>query len=253
MQNFLALFFLGVLQGLTEFLPVSSSGHLVLFSKIFGIEESLFLSIFLHVATLLSIVVVFHKDVWQMLRHPFSKQTMNLVAATIPTCLIVLVIMPLVKQSFAGGLLPVCFAISASLLLLAEGLSKSKKLGELDTKTAVFMGIAQGFAVFPGISRSGTTISAGLIAGKNKEEVAKFSFLMSIPIVFLSLVMEIYEITVEGMEVNLPVGSTIFSFVAAFLVGIFAIKVMMRLTSKSNLKWFSFYLVIISLVSLFFV
>ncbi len=251
MNIFLALFLLGLIQGLTEFLPVSSSGHLVLFSKIFGVEESLFLSILLHIATLLSIVVVFHKDIWQLIRHPFSKQSIQIVVATIPTCIIVLCLMPLIKQSFMGGFLPFCFVLSAALLLASELLSKRAAKGAFGTKTAFFMGVMQGFAVFPGISRSGSTISAGLVCGSNKQEVAKFSFLMSIPIILLSLLMEIYEIATGALRVDIPILPTMLSFVTAFLVGIFAIKLMIRLTVKSNLKWFSLYLVIIAIVSLF--
>lgn len=250
MRYFLALFFLGLVQGLTEFLPVSSSGHLVLFSKLFGIEESLFLSILLHVATLFSIIVVFHKDIWHMIRHPFSNETMQIVVATIPTCLIVLVLMPVVKQSFAGGLLPICFFASAVLLFVSEKLSKINKQGEFDYKSALIMGIAQGFAVFPGLSRSGTTISAGLISGKKKDDVAKFSFLMSIPIVFLSLLMEIYEISTGAVVFEIEILPTIVAFLVAFVVGIFTIKLMIKLTVKSNLRFFSIYLVFISILSL---
>ncbi len=258
MNIFLALFFLGLIQGLTEFLPVSSSGHLVLFSKIFGLEESLFISIILHFATLLSIIVVFYKDIWQMIRHPLSKQTLLLVIATIPTCLIVLVLMPVVKMSFAGSALPFCFALSAMFLFLAEIMSKKSgqeqsEVKQLDYKTAFFMGVAQGFAVFPGISRSGTTISAGLLCGKDKSEIAKFSFLMSIPIIFLSLCMEIYEVATGVTQVQIEILPTLIAFVTAFVVGIFAIKIMMKLTAKSNLKWFSLYLIVIAIISLFVV
>ncbi len=250
-MQILALFFLGLVQGLTEFLPVSSSGHLVLFSKLFGIEESLFISILLHVATLLSIVVVFYKDIWQMIRHPFSKPAMMLVVATIPTCLIVLVLMPIIKSSFAGGALPICFIVSAVLLFVSENLSKKTYKQTLDYKSAIFMGIAQGFAVFPGISRSGSTISAGLLNGKNKEEVAKFSFLMSIPIILLSLLMEVYDVIKGGIVVNVSAIAITISFVTAFLVGIFAIKLMIKLTVKSSLKWFSLYLLCIAVATLF--
>ena len=251
MQSYLALFLLGLIQGLTEFLPVSSSGHLVLFSKIFGIEESLFLSIILHVATLFSIVVVFYKDVWNLIRHPFSKETMQLAVATIPTCIIVLILMPVIKQSFAGGLLPICFASTAVVLWISEMLS-SKKIGnKLDYKGQIFMGVAQGLAVFPGISRSGATISAGLLAGRNKSEVAKFSFIMSLPIIILSLVMEIFDISTTGIDLDFGTGPIILSFLTAFIVGIVALKVVLKLTEKSNLKWFSFYLILISIVSLF--
>ncbi len=251
MQTFLALFLLGLIQGLTEFLPVSSSGHLVLFSKLFGIEESLFLSILLHCATLLSIVVVFYKDVWNMIRHPLSKQTMQIAVATVPTCVIVLILMPIIKQSFAGGLLPICFLVSAILLFVAEILSKKRSVKRLDFKIAFIMGVAQGFAVFPGISRSGTTISAGLLAGSEKQEVSKFSFLMSIPIILLSLLMELYEVFVGGVSISLEVLPTILSFIAAFLIGVFAIKIMMKITANSNLKWFSLYLIVIAIVSFF--
>ena len=99
-MKILALFFLGLVQGLTEFLPVSSSGHLTLFSKLFGLEENLFVSILLHVATLLSILVFFRKDVLQIVLHPLSKETMLIVYATIPTCIIVLLFLPLLKMSF---------------------------------------------------------------------------------------------------------------------------------------------------------
>lgn len=251
MQTFLALFLLGLVQGLTEFLPVSSSGHLVLFSKILGFEESLFLSILLHVATLLSIFAVFYKDIFYMLRHPFSKETMRLVLATIPTCIIVLILMPIIKQSFAGFFLPVCFLISAVLLFVTGFVSKKTNGNELDFKTAFVMGIAQGFAVFPGISRSGSTICAGLLCKSDKSEVAKFSFLMSIPIILLSLVMEIYEACTGAIAINLDIFSTIFALITAFLVGIFAIKFMIKLTVKANLKWFSIYLFAVSILSFF--
>lgn len=109
MKIFLVLFLMGLVQGLTEFLPVSSSGHLVLLSEIFGVEESLFISILLHVATLLSILVVFWRDIWELIKHPLSENAMKLVVATIPTCIIVLFLMPVVKSSFGGEFLPFCF------------------------------------------------------------------------------------------------------------------------------------------------
>lgn len=250
-MEILALFFLGLVQGLTEFLPVSSSGHLVLFSQIFGIEEELFVSIILHCATLLSILIVFWKDVWQMISHPFSKQTMLIVVATIPTCLICLVLMPIIKLSFSGMVLPVCFLVSAILLMLSERSTKNKETTEISYKSAFWIGVAQGFAVFPGISRSGTTISAGLFAGNKKEEVAKFSFLMSIPIIILSLIMEIVEIAIGGVSIDVSVAGISLAFVTAFLVGIVAIKTMLKITKSAKLRYFSYYLILISIISLF--
>ena len=250
-MEILALFFLGLVQGLTEFLPVSSSGHLVLFSQIFGIEEELFVSIILRCATLLSILIVFWKDVWQMISHPFSKQTMLIVVATIPTCIICLVLMPIIKLSFSGMILPVCFLVSAILLLLSERSTKNKETTEISYKSAFWIGVAQGFAVFPGISRSGTTISAGLFAGNKKEEVAKFSFLMSIPIIILSLIMEIVEIAIGGVSIDVSAVGISLASVTAFLVGIVAIKTMLKITKSAKLRYFSYYLILISIISLF--
>lgn len=251
MSIFLVLFFMGLVQGLTEFLPVSSSGHLVLLANIFNVEESLFISILLHVATLLSICVVFYKDIFALLRHPFSKNTLMLVVATIPTCLIALVLMPFIKSSFGGSFLPVSFLITATILVITELFAKNTK--EFSYKTAIIMGIAQGFAVFPGISRSGATISAGLLSKGDKKECAKFSFLMSIPIILLSLIMEIYEGISGGINISYPISAIIISFIVAFLSGIFAIKFMMKLTEKGKLWWFSCYLLLLSLVTFFIV
>lgn len=251
MSIFLVLFFMGLVQGLTEFLPVSSSGHLVLLSNIFNVEESLFISILLHVATLLSICVVFYKDIYALLRHPFSKNTLMLVVATIPTCLIALVLMPFIKSSFGGSFLPVSFLITATILVITELFAKNTK--EFSYKTAIIMGIAQGFAVFPGISRSGSTICAGILSGGDKKECAKFSFLMSIPIILLSLIMEIYEGISGGINISYPISAIIISFIVAFLSGIFAIKFMMKLTEKGKLWWFSCYLLLLSLVTFYIV
>ena len=186
------LVILGIVQGLTEFLPISSSGHLVLLSEWFGISDSLFVSILLHLATFFSIVVVLRKEVFYFIRHPFSKETIRLAIATIPTCILALILMPLIDQSFEGIFLPFCFLISALLLMVTDLTTKRKSFplqSQLTNKNAFLMGIGQGLAIFPGISRSGTTICAGILSGAPKEECAKFSFLMSLPIILLSMAM----------------------------------------------------------------
>ena len=261
MPIFFALLILGLIQGLTEFLPVSSSGHLVLFSRIFGIEESLFVSIILHVATLLSIIVVFRKKIWYYLRHPFCDECKKLVVATIPTCLIVLILMPLINESFQGGFLPICFMLTA-LLLTATSLffTKNEKKASyikeeihsnISYMQAIIMGVFQGLAIFPGISRSGSTICGGIISGGNRESVAEFSFLMSIPIILLSLVKEIYELVLNNKVLSINIPGLIFSSLIAFIVGVFSIRFMIKLTKKVNFIWFSLYLIFISILSFF--
>ena len=241
------LIFLGILQGVSEFLPISSSGHLVLFSHIFKIDDSLFISIILHFATLLAIVFVFHKEIKDIILHPFCDEAMKIYLATIPTCLIVLVLMPLIGPSFEGKFLGVSFLISALLLFSVE--SFPKKNSQFNTKQAIIMGISQGFAIFPGISRSGTTISAGLLAGGDKEQCTKFSFLMSIPIIIMSTVLEVGKVVFGHGEISVNIIGTILSFIFAFVFGIISIKFMLKITKKSNLKWFSIYLILIAILS----
>lgn len=251
-MQILFLLILGILQGICEFLPISSSGHLVLFSNIFGITDSLFVSIVLHVATLLAILVVFKKEIFYIISHPFSKESMNIVIATIPTALIVLILMPIINQSFTGSFLAVSFLISSILLVAVEYYSKRHKQSkEFTYKNAIIMGIAQGLAVFPGISRSGTTISAGLFSGGDKGNCAKFSFLMSVPVIILSMILEIIKIFIYKETVSVNIVGIVGAFIFAFVIGILSIKLMIKLTSKLNFKWFSLYLLIISIITLF--
>lgn len=244
----LKLVVLGIVQGLTEFLPVSSSGHLVLLGNIFGISNSLFVSIILHSATLLSILIVLRKEVFYLVKRPFSDEMYRLVVATIPTCLIALVLMPLVSDAFGGAFLGGLFLVTALILASTKFVKSPGK--DLSYKHAVIMGIAQGLAVFPGLSRSGLTIGAGLWSGAKKEQVAKFSFLMSIPIIILSLILEIIKLCVFKETISVNVFGLVLAFITAFLVGIVAIKSMLKITQKS-FKLFSIYLIIIAILTLF--
>lgn len=249
-----ALIVLGVVQGLCEFLPISSSGHLVLLSRWFGLEDSLFVSIILHVATLLAVLVVMRKEVFFLVRNPFSKETMQLSVATITTCLIAIVLMPLISTSFEGEFLPWAFLITSCLLFVVELYSKKRliKEREFSFKHAIAIGVAQGLAIFPGISRSGATISAGLLSGAGREKSAKFSFLASVPIIVASLILEIVKIVVEGKKISVNPLGLIVSFLFAFVIGIATIKIMMKVTQRTNFKWFSLYLILMAIISLIF-
>lgn len=242
---------LGLIQGLTEFLPVSSSGHLVLFGKIFGINGDFVLfSVIMHVATLLAVIVYFYKDIWELIKHPFSKNAIKLYIATIPTVLIVLLFKGFIEDSFGGALLPFCFVFTAVLLIVSQILSK--KVGKPISKTgAICMGIAQGIAVIPGISRSGATICTGLILGHDRKECAKFSFLMSIPIIIASMAYELLGVFKGEVVELVGVFQIILGFIFAFIVGLLSIKLMMKVVENLKLYWFSAYLAIIAVVSFF--
>ena len=256
-MGFWSLVVLGIVQGVTEFLPVSSSGHLVLLSKLFGIEDSLFVSIVLHVATLLSVVIVLRKELWQIVKKPFGSQGRKLVVATLPTCLIVLLIYPFITNSFEGNALPFCFLVTAVLLFLTELFQKKSNsysqnsCRDINYKQALVMGIGQGFATFPGVSRSGTTVCFGIFAGAKREEVAKFSFLMSIPIILLSMALEIFQLVSSGGIVNVNIPGLILAFFFAFVIGLLSLKGMINLTAKLNFKWFALYLTALSIITLF--
>ncbi len=254
MSGFFSLIILGIVQGLTEFLPVSSSGHLVLLSKIFGISDSLFVSIILHVATLLSVVVALRKEVFQIVRHPFSKTSLSLAIATIPTCLIVLIFYPLLTESFEGAILPLCFFASGIILILTDFFIRKKAVtfsNEITFKQALVMGTVQGLATLPGISRSGSTICAGILAKGESQKVAKFSFLMSIPIIILSMGLEIVKLILTPTPPTVSIPGIICAFLLSFAVGLIAIKWMINLTQKVKFKWFGIYLILLAILTMF--
>ncbi len=251
---------LGLIQGLTEFLPVSSSGHLVLMYKLFGIEsDNLLLSILLHVATLLSIVVVYHRDIWQLIRHPFCKTNICLLFATIPTVVIVLIFNKFISASFGGSTLVFGFLITAIMLVVADYLSQkrnfvsqSNDITNVNIKwwQGVIIGIVQGIACVPGISRSGSTIGSALITGVDKKTATSFSFIMSIPVIIGSLIWEI--ISDGGIVLSVNVVGVVLGVVVAFVVGVLAIRFMQKLVAGSKLYYFSYYLMILTAIIVVF-
>lgn len=258
MTLFVALI-LGIVQGLTEFLPVSSSGHLTLLNKIFGIQgDFLLVTVLLHLATLFAVFYVFRKEIWELIKHPFSKDAVNLYIATIPTVIIVLLTKGLLEDAFASAkLLPYCFLITAILLFFTYLLSKKKKdqiqYRQLKKSSAFIMGVAQGLAVMPGISRSGSTICAGLLAGEECEKTTQFSFLMSIPIILASMAYEFITADLAAVSTSNMIIPLIFAFLSAFIVGIFSIKFMLKIVKNAKYYWFSIYLVALSIVAFFVV
>lgn len=246
---------LGIVQGLTEFLPVSSSGHLVLINKIFGGEnrDFLFISIMLHIAILLSVVILYWKDIRKLLQQPFSKRAINLYIASFVTVIIVLCFKSFFIESFNGEYLSVCFMLTAIILMLTYFKLTCRKMYKPITKYSAFViGLFQGLAILPGISRSGSTISAGVYMGASSEDSTSFSFILSIPIILGSLLVEIIDCC--KMRTALFSGNAsylLLSIITAFIFGLVAIKIMKKLTKNNRYYIFSIYLIIISFISLF--
>lgn len=236
----------GLFQGLTEFLPVSSSGHLLLLSK-FGIgENNLLFDVLLHVGTLLAVVICYRKTLWGLIRHPFQKKTLYLIAATVPTCVIALLFKKFLPSVFDGAALPFCFMITAFMLTLTV-IAKPKDK-PLCVGNSVICGIAQGVATLPGISRSGMTISTMLLLGTNKDDATEFSFLLSIPIIIASAILEGAEAAKSG--VTLPVLPTVIGVIVAFVSGLISIKFMLKLIKNKSLLPFAIYTALLSIVLL---
>lgn len=236
----------GLIQGLTEFLPVSSSGHLILFQHLFDMPDDMLLfNILLHVATLCAVLIVFRKKIWQLIRHPLNKTNYCLIISTVITCTLVVIFKDIIDKTFTHKILPITFLVTAIVLFSTTFIKPKDR--DVTYKSSVLAGFAQGIAVIPGLSRSGVTISTMLATGTKREEAAEFSFLMSIPIIIASFVLEL--ITSDG-AFNIDIWPAIVAFIAAFISGILAIKFMLVVIKKVKLYWFSLYLVILAIVCL---
>ena len=184
-MSLLEAIILGLIQGISEFLPVSSSGHLLVFHHIFGItaEDNLTFIIMLNMGSLLPLLFVFRKDLWALVKNPFQKTTALLVIATVPLVVVTLLFEGFIESIFHSiHFLPLGFVITGVVLLLSDRLKKNNNdIAGIRYIDAALIGCAQAVAVFPGISRSGSTITATMARGVNRENAAKFSFLMSVP------------------------------------------------------------------------
>jgi len=241
---------LGIVQGLGEFLPISSSGHLVLLQKVFGISEgTLFFDTMLHVGTLLAVVVVLWNDIVAILRKPIQPLTGFLIIATIPAVFAALVFGDQIENAFSTGqFLGVSFLITTLLLCVAELLSKHisnakgyKKAAEMNWLDALIIGIFQAIAIPPGISRSGATISGALSRRLDRDFAARFSFLLSIPVILGALVLNLKDLaksdgTAGGMGAEVLAGT-----ITAAIVGFFAVKLMLKIVREKSLFGFAIY------------
>ena len=239
---------LGLIQGLTEFLPVSSSGHLELGKAMLGIEasESMSFTVVVHGATVLSTIIVFRKDIWNLIRALFQFQwneetqyVFKIAVSMIPIGIVGLFFKEEVEGFFDGNLLLVGFMLILTAGLLAFTYYAPQKKSDITFKNAFIIGIAQAIAVLPGISRSGATISTGLLLGAKKEIIAKFSFLMVLVPILGANVKDLYDTGLPTGEI----GATplIIGFLAAFLSGLLACTWMINIVKKGKLIYFAIY------------
>ncbi|MCU0458264.1 MAG: undecaprenyl-diphosphate phosphatase [Bacteroidales bacterium] len=257
MNWFEALIF-GLVQGLTEFLPVSSDGHLEIVKYFFGgIEESFLFSVVVHGATVLSILAVFWKDIFRLLAGVFRFQmndetvyALKLVVSMIPVAIVGFTLTDWVETLFVADMDITGSFLLVTALFLVFGHFVRKRDKPITYGGAFLIGIAQALAVLPGLSRSGSTISTGLMLGNSKDELARFSFLMVIvPILGANF---IQLITTETEAVNGVLFPLIVAFVAAFVSGYAACRWMINIVRKGKLGWFAVYCLIVGLVLIIF-
>jgi undecaprenyl-diphosphatase len=258
---------LGIVQGLTEFLPVSSSGHLVLMQKIFGVEEpGLFFDTMLHIGTLSAVFVVLWKDIWEILKKIIQPLTLFIIIATIPAVIAALAFKDLIESAFESGqFLGICFLFTSALLVTAEQLAKRseiKKNGEnMNWIDALIIGVFQAIAIPPGISRSGATISGALFRKLDRDFAARFSFLLSIPAILGALVLQVKDLvkgnnmtageSIETLPVeNIGVLPVIVGTITAAIVGFFAVKMMLKIIREKSLYGFAIYTAAIGILVL---
>jgi undecaprenyl-diphosphatase len=235
---------LGLVQGLTEFLPVSSSGHLLIARALLGAQaEPLLFEIVVHVGTLLSVVVLFWRDIVEMLTHPLGKLVRYLVVATLPAVAVTLLLGDVIEAAFGGRFLGVGLLVTAALLSASERKKTPrapKPFAKMRAADALVMGGMQAVALFPGISRSGATITGGLFRGLDRKLCARFSFLMSVPAILGSLVFKFKDLLSLGGGGISPLALAA-GFVCAAVSGFFAMRFMLKLISEKKLWGFAAY------------
>lgn len=271
-MNWIQSLFLGILQGLTEFLPVSSSGHLTILSHIFGLsgEENLTMTVVLHIATVLSTLLILWKEVVWIFKDIFSKQSwksysglndgtryaINILISMIPVAIVGFCFKDKVEAIFGSGLLIVgiMLLITAALLTFSY-FARPRQKEQISGWHAFIIGVGQAIAVLPGLSRSGTTIATGMLLGDKKEKLAQFSFLMVIPPVLGEALLDVKDIAEVGLSTamsGISITALLVGFIAAFITGCLACKWMIHIVKKGKLIWFAIYCAIVGILAICF-
>ncbi|MFY0592373.1 undecaprenyl-diphosphate phosphatase [Roseivirga sp.] len=252
---------LGIVQGLTEFLPVSSSGHLELTKAILGDssvpEESLLMTVVLHAATALSTIVIFRKDIIELLSGLFQfknneqfKYSVKIVLSMIPAAAVGVLLEDEIEQLFGGQILLVglMLLVTGTLLFLADRAKNTDKT--VSNRNAIIIGISQAIAILPGISRSGATISTSVLLGIDRQKAARFSFLMVVPLILGKMAKDL--LSGDLMASNTEPTLLLAGFAAAFIAGLIACTWMIKLVKKSQLKYFSYYCYVVGLAAIIY-
>lgn len=254
---------LGIIQGLTEYLPVSSSGHLAIGANLFGLsgEENLTFTVAVHVATVLSTIVILWREIVWLITDLFkfrwnegTKYIVNIIISMIPVGIVGLFFKDKVEAIFGSGLLVVgiCLLVTATLLAFSYW-AKPRQRETISPLHAFIIGLAQALAVLPGLSRSGSTIATGLLLGNKKERLAQFSFLMVIPPILGEALLDVKDIAEMGVSqamAGLPPLSLLVGFLAAFVCGCIACKWMINIVKRGKLIWFALYCAIVGTLTI---
>ena len=253
---------LGVIQGLTEFLPVSSSGHLEITRELLDTNQlpsdNLLMTSVLHFATALSTILVFRKDIYDLIKGLFDKENkssksyiIKILIAIVPAGLVGFLLSDEIEFLFSGNmiLVGIMLIITGTLLFLTKIL-KTKNF-KISSVHALIIGLSQAFAVIPGISRSGATICTSLFLGNNKSEAAKFSFLIVIPVIFGAILKDVLSGDIFYNEIKISI--LIIGFISSFLTGVLACKLMLKTVANNNLIYFSFYCFVLGIISIFII
>ncbi len=249
---------LGVVQGLTEFLPVSSSGHLQLANELLGTnldpENNLTFSLTLHAATVLSTIVTLWSEVWRLIKGLFSRTftpeqayVLKIVISMTPVGIVGLFFKDYIEAAFSSITVVGCMLLLTALLLSFAYYAKPRQKQDISYRDAFIIGLAQAVAVMPGLSRSGSTIATGLLLGNNKQSVAQFSFLMVLPPILGNALLDVIKGDFGGGVETVPL---IAGFVAAFVTGCIACKWMIDIVKRGKLIWFAVYCAVAAVVSL---
>ena len=264
---------MGILQGLTEFLPVSSSGHLAIGSALFGVEaeENMMFTVAVHVATVLSTLVVLGGEIWKILKGTCSRPAggpglaglngdqryvLNILVSMIPIGIVGVFFKDHVKAVFGSGLTVVgcCLLVTAALLAFSY-YAQPRQKEQISLRDAFIIGLSQALAVLPGLSRSGTTIATGLMLGNKKTAMAQFSFLMVIPPILGEALLDLKDAAENGISEafnGLSASALAVGFIAAFVAGIIACKWMISIVSKGKLIYFAWYCLAAGILTLIF-